>query len=263
MGRPQISVLLVEDDEADAHQIQVMLKQAEDVQFSVEVAHSLKAGLQVVEIHPPDIVLLDLSLPDYQGYDTVVEFTRGASVPFVVLTGNEELQMAMRSVDLGAQDYVLKNEIAAKPLERAIIVATRRAYKEQVHRSLEIQSREVVLSDGDKATVSMLRPHISRLVESIEDIVGFLRKNSPGLMPDIRALMDKHGVDVTIKQLRDTLRLDADRDQRRRISERGMRSLKGILDRRSLDDDEEEKTPVDVPDAVLLEIIERRNTKHD
>jgi CheY-like chemotaxis protein len=263
MGRPEISVLLVEDDEADAKQIQIMLKRAEDVKFSVQVAHSLKAALQVVEMAAPDIVLLDLSLPDYQGYDTVVEYTRNATVPFVVLTGNEELQMAMRSVDLGAQDYVLKNQIAAKPLERSIIVATRRAYKEQVHRSLEIQSREVVFEDNDKATVSMLRPQISHLVEGIEDIVGFLRKSAPGLSSDVQAIMDKHGVDVTIKELRDTLRLHADRGERRRISEQGMRSLKGILDRRTLDLSEEEKTPVDVPDAVLLEIIERRKTKND
>ncbi len=80
-------------------------------------------------------------------------------------------------------------------------------------------------------------------------------------MDDIRAIMDKHGVDVTIKELRDTMRLHADKRERRRISERGMRSLSGIIDRRTPDPDE--LTPVGAPDAVLLEIIERRKAKKD
>jgi CheY-like chemotaxis protein len=238
-----------------------MLKRAEDVRFVVRTAVSLKAALQVIEMDRPDIVLLDLSLPDYQGYDTVVEYTRAATIPFVVLTGNEELQMAMRAVDLGAQDYVLKTQIAAKPLERAILLATRRAFKEQVHKSLEMESREVLFEDDDRATVSLIRPQVSRLIEGIEDMVGFVQKNSPGLMDDIRAIMDKHGIDVTIKELRDTMRLHADKRERRRISERGMRSLNGIIDRRTPDPDELSR--VQAPDAVLLDIIERRKAKKD
>ena len=260
-GRPDISTLLVEDDDADAKRVQVMLKRAEDVQFTVRRAVSLKSALQVIEVEPPDIVLLDLSLPDYQGYDTVVEYTRQSSVPFVVLTGNGEIQMAMRAVDLGAQDYVLKDEIAAKPLERALLVAVRRAVKEQVHRRLEMESREVLCDGDDSAIVSLLRPHLSRIMEAMEDLVHFIARNAPGLMDDVRAILDKHGVDVTIKELRDTLRMHADQGSKSKISERGMKKLDMIASKRTRPGIP--ASPSTSSDAILLDILDRRTGEGD
>lgn len=255
-GRPDISVLLVEDDDADARRVQVLLKRAEEVRFRVRRAVSLKAALQVISMHPPDIVLLDLSLPDCQGYDTVVEFTRQSSTPFVVLTGNAEMQMAMRAVDLGAQDYVLKDEIAARPLERVLLVSSRRALKEQVHRSLEMESREVISSSSDVATISIIRPHVSRIVEAMEDLVHFVGRNAPGVMDDVQSILDKHGVDVTIKELRDTLRLHADRSGLTRISQRGMKQLDVIVEKRTRQIAPQPTSSSS--DSILLDILDRR-----
>lgn len=259
MARPDIDVLLVEDDEGDAHRIEVMLRRAEDVRFRVRNAVSLKAALTVIEAARPSVVLLDLSLADYQGYDTVVEFTRQTDVPFVVLTGNDDLQMAMRCVNLGAQDYVLKNDVTAKPLERTLLMAMRRAANAEAHRELERVSRELVMEDNEAATVSLLRPQVSQLVECVEDLENYIRKNAPGLMDDVRSILDKHDADVTIKSLRDTLRLHADRrsERARRISDQALKAVDSVINKRK---GAEERLSTPEAEANLLDIIARRET---
>lgn len=259
MPRPVIDVLLVEDDEADAHRIEVMLKRSEDVVFRVKHAVTLKAALTVIGMKPPCVVLLDLSLDDFQGYDTVVEYTKSADVPFVVLTGNDDMQMAMRCVSLGAQDYVLKNDVQAKPLERTILLALRRASNERASMELDQASRAVVFESGDQATVSMLRPKISRMIEVIEDVENYLRKNAPGLMADVRSILDKYDTDVTIKGLRDVLRLHASRSsfpppRERKISDHALKAVDSVVKKRKPPSVE---SPADA-DQNLLDIIRRR-----
>jgi len=261
-----ISVLLVEDDDADAEYIARMLKRSEDVEFAVDRSVSLKSALQVVEMSSPDIVLLDLSLPDSHGYDTVVEFTKASSAPFVVLTGNNDVQMAMRTVSLGAQDYIIKDETQPKPLERAICIAAKRAAKDRIRRKLEHQSRTVIMdSDADRATVSILKPQVSRLVEAIEDLKRFLDTNAPGMSDDVGAIFDKHALDVTIKQIRDTLRLHADGSGSERPLPRGRSRLMSDTAMRTVNDVIESNEHDSIPpsssadaDATLLDILSRR-----
>jgi DNA-binding response OmpR family regulator len=261
MARPVVDVLLVEDDEADAHRIERMLKRAEDVQFHVRTAVSLNAALTVVQSRPPSIVLLDLSLEDFHGYDTAVEFAKQADVPFIVLTGNDDMTMAMRCTSLGAQDYILKNDVQAKPLERTILMALKRSSDAAASREMDRKSREVVLGDPDQATVSMLRPRVSSLVEAVEDLESFIQKNAPGLMDDVRSILAKHNVDLTIKALRDVLRLHADRESERprKISDQALKAVDSVIKKR--------RTIVGAPapggdaDRELLDVIRKLETQ--
>lgn len=267
MARPEIDVLLVEDDEADAHRVEVMLRRAEDVLFRVHKAVSLRSALTVIHARRPAIVLLDLSLEDFQGYDTVVEYTKQTDVPFLVLTGNDDLTMAMRCVNLGAQDYILKNDIQAKPLERTILMSVKRASNAEVTRELERASRELVMEDGDAATVSILRPAVSRLIETVEDLENYVRRNAPGLLDDVRSILEKHDADVTIKELRDTLRLHADQSRRRskrRISGQALRAVDSVIEKRRPSSDEAPTTIIDSvtvseADRQLLDLIQKRS----
>jgi DNA-binding response OmpR family regulator len=263
MARPSIYVLLVEDDSAEAQYVARMLKRAEDVEFAVEHVTSLKSALQVLQMSEPDIVLLDLSLPDSHGYDTVVEFTKHSNVPFIVLTGNDDLQMAMRAVGLGAQDYIIKGEAQAKPLERSVCVAAKRAANERVHRELEHKSRAMVFDEGDQATVSILRPQVSRLVEALEDLKQFLHLNAPGMDQDVKVLLDKYDTDVTVKNVRDTLRLHADHAEpvrSKKVSDAAIRAVDSVITKRRVSVAPE--SPAEA-DATLLDILSRREGRED
>jgi DNA-binding response OmpR family regulator len=103
-----IRVLLVEDNPGDARLIAEMLAEAAGSSFALRQARSLGAALE--SFGEPDVqaVLLDLGLPDSDGIATLAAI-RPAShdVPIIVLTGNDDEELALSAVRAGAQDYLV------------------------------------------------------------------------------------------------------------------------------------------------------------
>jgi hypothetical protein len=119
-------VLLVEDSPGDARLIEESLREATGAIFEVHHADRLAAGLAILAAGNIDVVLLDLGLPDANGLDTLVRAHDAASgVPIVVLTGLNDEELAMRAVQEGAQDYLIKG-LESGPLARAIRYAIER-----------------------------------------------------------------------------------------------------------------------------------------
>ena len=98
--------ILVVDDEL---QILDMLKcTLEDEGYDVDVAADGKSALVLLPEHKPDLVLLDIRMPDLDGYE-VLEFIREKSeVPVIMLTGAVDPISVYQSINLGADDYVRK-----------------------------------------------------------------------------------------------------------------------------------------------------------
>lgn len=236
--RPTIKVLLIEDDEGEALLFEKMMQQAEDVTFDVTRVISLRAGLQVLRMKTVDIVLLDLSLPDTHGYETVTEYTREVDTPFVVLTGNDDMAMAMRTTRLGAQDYLLKGEVKPKTLERTICMAVGKAGSDRAKQHRNYKTLSGVMPP-EQARVALLAPRVSNLIEAIEDIECFLRLNAPNVVDDLTALLDKHKVADTIKETRDILRMErpggSESGRKRKISDAAMQVLDDVSNTRTLD----------------------------
>jgi diguanylate cyclase (GGDEF)-like protein len=117
-----ISVLLIEDDPDNILLIQEMLAEDNYSKFTVKCAGELSTGLKCLnEEKNIDVVLLDLSLPDSQGIDTltrVLNFT--SEVPIVVLTNYDNEMFAIKAVQKGAQDYLIKGSIDNNLLVRTI-----------------------------------------------------------------------------------------------------------------------------------------------
>ena len=109
MGESQIDLLLVEDDAGDALLIQAELKNAVDVTFHVTRTDTLEKACRYVGENKVDIVLLDLRLPDSVGIETLDRLHAVAGqTPILVLTGLEDEELGVRSLQHGAQDYLLK-----------------------------------------------------------------------------------------------------------------------------------------------------------
>jgi two-component system cell cycle sensor histidine kinase/response regulator CckA len=143
MSNPHLKVLLVEDNPGDARLIREMLLEVPQVRFELELADRLAKGL--VRIRAGDIhaVLLDLGLPDSQGLETFVAVQAEAShVPIIVLTGLGDEALALRTVQEGAQDYLVKGQVDASQLERTIRYAVERKKAEHALRSSEIALRQ-------------------------------------------------------------------------------------------------------------------------
>ena len=129
-------ILLVEDNPGDARLLHLMLK--ESGSLSVEVMHAdrLSAALKVVAEWPIDVVVLDLSLPDSQGVETLVRMhTAAKALPIIVLTSIEDEALGLALVQAGAQDYLVKGQATGPLLTRALRYAAERKRTEEDLRS--------------------------------------------------------------------------------------------------------------------------------
>jgi hypothetical protein len=116
----KLSVLLIEDDAADARWAQRLLDQA-TTPMTVTWVDSLAAALGEMNSKQFDVVVTDLSLPDSRGLETVVRIrAQCEQVPIVVLTGNDDRSAAVALLEAGAQDYIVKGCHSHDGLDRAI-----------------------------------------------------------------------------------------------------------------------------------------------
>jgi sigma-B regulation protein RsbU (phosphoserine phosphatase) len=118
-------ILLVEDNPGDARLIEEFLS---ETGFAHEFvwAKELAAATERVRSVAVDIVLLDLSLPDSNGFDTFARFSKITSLPIIVLTGLNNSELGVRTVQAGAQDYLVKGQVDGPLLVRAIQYAIER-----------------------------------------------------------------------------------------------------------------------------------------
>jgi diguanylate cyclase (GGDEF)-like protein len=123
----QVKVLIIEDNPGDARLVQETLKEIKRFSCRVEWADRLQAGMALLLEHMYDIILLDLSLPDSHGLTTFTTLhDQIATIPIVVLTGQNDEHMALEMVQAGAQDYLLKDYLNSSMLQRVIAYAIER-----------------------------------------------------------------------------------------------------------------------------------------
>ena len=132
-----LSILLVEDRLAEAELIEELLAEAIPNQFKITTVKFLKEALEnLTKAEEFDVILLDLSLPDSQGIDTIVQMKAKAdNLPIVVLTALNDSDRAIEAVRQGAQDYLVKWKLAGELLIRSIRYAIER-------HSIETQLRQ-------------------------------------------------------------------------------------------------------------------------
>ncbi len=125
-----IRVLLVEDDPDDALLIREMLAEA-PTRFEVQEVFRMDSALARLGEDSIDVVLADLSLPDSQGIDTFRHLYRHPSrAPILVLSGLDDEEMALRTVEEGAQEYLVKGRFDSALLVRSIRYSIGRAAAE-------------------------------------------------------------------------------------------------------------------------------------
>jgi len=125
-GNP-VRVLLVEDNPIHARLISGLLAESRSPTFRLETVESLADGLQRLEKDQIDVVLLDLTLPDSQDLDTFHRVRlRAPHVPIVIVTGMDDVNLAAKAVEAGAQDYLVKTQLHKSSLTRSIRYAIER-----------------------------------------------------------------------------------------------------------------------------------------
>jgi len=127
MYKKPITVLYIEDNAADAVLVEEMLADEKNQSYSLVSAPSLAAGMQRLAAGGIDLVLLDLSLPDSHGLETFLTLkNEGSGMPVIVMTGTDDEALAVKAVQAGAQDYLVKRHLDTNLLVRAIRYAIER-----------------------------------------------------------------------------------------------------------------------------------------
>lgn len=147
MNGQGIRILLVEDNPGDRRLIQEMLAEVAGAPFVLEAADCLAAGRERLRVGDSDLVLLDLQLPDSRGHATFLAAQAQAPhVPIIVLTGLGDEQVAVQTVQAGAQDYLVKGQVDGNLLARAIRYAIERKRAELQIRKLNAELEERVVA---------------------------------------------------------------------------------------------------------------------
>ena len=130
-----VQVLLVEDSPSDAALLQENLFLSGDHNISISVATSLLEAEDLVKRNHIEAVLLDLTLPDSSGLDTVKWARRICSnLPVIVLTGVDDEKTGIAAVRMGIQDYLVKDRADGRTITRAIHYSVERKRFEEALR---------------------------------------------------------------------------------------------------------------------------------
>jgi signal transduction histidine kinase len=116
-----IKVLLIEDNALDARLVRDYLAEVSGAHYDIDHCTRLSDGIDRLTKHDIDVVLLDLTLPDSSGIETLSEIVKTApESPVIVLTGLGDEEVSSNAVQKGAQDFLEKNGLSEKILQRSI-----------------------------------------------------------------------------------------------------------------------------------------------
>lgn len=137
-----LRLLLVEDSESDAALLEENILSSTIWDIYLSVAVSLGEAIEHLKDNHTDAVLLDLTLPDSSGLDTIRKVKEANSdIPIVVLTGIDDETIGIEAVRTGAQDYLVKGQVDGRFIIRSLDYAIERKKAEEAIRQSELRLR--------------------------------------------------------------------------------------------------------------------------
>jgi len=172
MSDTPINVLLIEDNPSDVILIQELLTEGGGTRFTLECVDRLSTGLARLVANDIGLVLLDLGLPDSQGFDTFARtYAQTPRVPIVVLSDLADEEMATKTVHEGAQDYVVKGHLDSYALVRTIRYAIERKQAEE-----DLRGQALIFENiHDGIIVTDLEDNIIRWNPAAERMFGYYK----------------------------------------------------------------------------------------
>src|SRR5579884_856073 len=146
MAKP-LTVLVVDDEPAIRRFLRTSLKAAE---YRVVEATDAKSALAALAAEKPDLLILDLGLPDRSGLDLIGELRKGTAPPIIVLSARDDERSKVEALDRGADDYI------SKPFGMAELMARLRA---ALRHAFQAQGELPVFVSGD-LSVDLVRRRI-------------------------------------------------------------------------------------------------------
>lgn len=148
-----MNILMLEDNPADVRLIYELLKNVGGARYHFEQAGWLAQGVERLRTNNIDIVLLDLGLKDSQGMDTLLSVSRMATnLPVIIMTGLDDELTAVKALQQGAQDYLIKGQVDGPTLWRSLRYAVERK-RVQCQNDLSLKVLEVLNKPGEQKEI--------------------------------------------------------------------------------------------------------------
>lgn len=120
-------ILMIEDSEADAD---LYMEYLDLSIYDIKWVKNLAAGVSGIQVFAPDVILLDLTLPDSRGVENTFSTVNKAqrllgsgnvwNIPIIVMTGRNEEKLVKSLMENGAQDYLVKDRVTSELLQRSV-----------------------------------------------------------------------------------------------------------------------------------------------
>ena len=202
-----VKILLIEDDLVEARLLQEILKNFHLHEFDLVHVTRLKEALSCLEQTVFDVILLDLTLPDSQGLDSLQTIVSAApQLPVVVLTNTNDDQLAVESVRQGAQDYLVKRNINVEGLVRSLQYAIERKRVTetlmQANKTLanRVQEKNLQLAEAEKIN-QFKTEFLSMFSHDFRNPLTTILV-SAGLLEDRKAQLTEDRQELLVKQIR-------------------------------------------------------------
>lgn len=178
MAKNRFKILIVEDDANIRTFVRTMLEAEE---YQVLCAENCRTGLSMFSSHCPDLVVLDLGLPDLDGSEFIAFARRISQAPIVVLSARTTDADKVTALDMGANDYITKPFSAAEFLARIRSALRNRRYDDQdgivgdtfdvadlhidfTRRQITLAGSEIRLTQTEYNIVSVLAHHAGQVM---------------------------------------------------------------------------------------------------
>ena len=179
-----INILVVEDNPADRRLVAERLSGPREERFHLIYAERISEALQILSQNKISVVLLDLQLPDCRELESLTKIHTAANgIPIVVLSEIEDETLALKALQLGAQDFLVKWHTNGHLLVRAVQYALERKQAEEYlyylahHDALTGLPNRKLFYDYLKQSLAMARRHNRLLAVMFMDLGGFKKIN--------------------------------------------------------------------------------------
>ncbi len=189
------TVLVVDDTKTNID----ILVDALHSEYEVSVAMNGKSALQIVNTDPPDLILLDIMMPDMDGYEVcrrIKSEPKTSGIPIIFITAMSEIQNKTKGLDLGAVDYITKpfeaREVKARvKTHLSLMFANKKLQQLSSHLSKYVSSEVIhsIIAGKTEDTIESSRKMLSVF---FSDIVGFTKKTELLEPKDLTLLLNKY-----------------------------------------------------------------------
>ena len=199
MSNNKYKILVVEDDQNISAMIQTLL---ETNGYQVLQAQRCRQGILMLSSHVPDLVVLDLGLPDLDGEEFIRIVRTTSMVPIIVLSARSDEKDKVYALDLGANDYITKPFGTAELLARVRASLRINRMNLQAATPDSVFTLEELIIDYDRRLVTVDGKNV-HLTQTEFNILAFLSQNSGKVMTYTAIIRSVWGVmdDGSVKKL--------------------------------------------------------------